>query len=171
MPQLVGKAHIWQKLVNGETQKEGCAGKRNTEHTVSPQFGSHFAPECRHGSFTKGACTTPTSRDSPGRPPLLKVNAERQFKGGLSPWKMPVVWSEGCVCGQGDKGWDIFSSSAVPGLKASSAWTADEEGGQGGRRSWDNHLRIPVIKEESSLKFLFLYHNQIQILINIHAHF
>lgn len=81
---------------------------------------------------------------------------------------MPVVWPEGCV---GTRGGIFFSSSVVAGLKASSAWTANEEGGQEGRKSSDNLLRIPVIKEESSLKFLFLFHKQILILINIHAHF
>lgn len=65
----------------------------------------------------------------------------------------------------------MFSSSVVPGLKASFAWAANEEGGREGRKSSDNLLRIPVIKEESSLKFLFLFHNQILVLINIHAHF
>lgn len=59
--------------------------------------------------------------------------------------------------------------SPVPGLKVSSAWTADGEG-WGGRKKSDNLFKVPVIKKESPAEMVFLFHNQIQILTNIHAH-
>lgn len=59
--------------------------------------------------------------------------------------------------------------STVPGLKVSSAWTADGEESQGGKNRSDNFFKIPVLRLESP-NFLFLFHGQMQILINIHAY-
>ena len=49
--------------------------------------------------------------------------------------------------------------SPVLPLKVSSAGTAMEKRGRGGRKRSDNLFKIPGMKEESSPKSLFLFHS------------
>lgn len=133
---------MWQKQVKGGKQREGWTGKRNTEHI---QFCPSKLTFCTwlqaHPSLLRESVPLPLPES------LLSVLLCSRSTLKVSPrlpvascifWRVPwaherssVVWLGSCVCGWGDYGMGLsvfFFLSPVPGLKVSSAWTADGEG-------------------------------------------